>query len=267
MHDRLHRRDFLRAAALGSGGLGLGRLALRSLLAGETSTGIQTHFPATAKRVIYLFMHGGPSQLDLFDHKPALHKRHGEELPESVRGDQRLTGMTSGQASLPVTSSLFNFQQHGESGAWVSEALPHTASIVDELCFIHFDAHRSDQPRSRGHVDANRSTSRPGRPSLGAWTSYGLGSGKPATCRHSSCHAVGGVAPHVPPIRCTRGCGARGSCPPVTRVSSFRKSAATRCCISPTHRASIAVLRDGGSTGRAWPRLNRRRLQQNRGGS
>ena len=134
MHDRQHRRDLLRNAALGSSGFGLGQLALGSLLAGESSTNRKTHFAAKAKRVIYLFMHGGPSQMDLFDHKPELRKRHGEELPESVRGDQRLTGMTSGQKSLPVTSSLFKFRQHGESGAWISDALPQTAKIANELC-------------------------------------------------------------------------------------------------------------------------------------
>lgn len=174
MHDRQHRRDFLRTAALGSGGFGLGQLALRSLMAGETPSGMEIHVPVRAKRVIYLFMHGGPSQLDLFDHKPALNKLHGEELPDSVRGDQRLTGMTSGQASLPVTSSLFNFKQHGESGAWVSDALPHTASIADELCFIrsmHTEAINHDPAvtlMQTGHQQA-------GRPSFGAWASYGLG--------------------------------------------------------------------------------------------
>ena len=174
MHDRQHRRDLLRNAALGSSGFGLGQLALGSLLAGESSTNRKTHFAAKAKRVIYLFMHGGPSQMDLFDHKPELRKRHGEELPESVRGDQRLTGMTSGQKSLPVTSSLFKFRQHGESGAWISDALPQTAKIANELCFIrsmHTEAINHDPAvtlMQTGHQQA-------GRPSFGAWASYGLG--------------------------------------------------------------------------------------------
>jgi hypothetical protein len=174
MNDRQHRRDLLRNAVLGSSGFGLGQFALGSLLAGESSTNQGTHFAGKAKRVIYLFMHGGPSQIDLFDHKPELRKRHGAELPASVRGDQRLTGMTSGQKSLPVTSSLFNFRQHGESGAWISDALPHTAKIANELCFIrsmHTEAINHDPAvtlMQTGHQQA-------GRPSFGAWASYGLG--------------------------------------------------------------------------------------------
>ena len=120
-------------------------------------------------------MHGGPSQLDLFDHKPGLRALHGQELPASVRGDQRLTGMTSGQKSLPVTASLFNFQRHGQSGAWVSELLPHTAGIVDQLCFI-----RSMHTEAINHDPAvtflQTGSQQPGRPSFGAWASYGLGS-------------------------------------------------------------------------------------------
>ncbi|QDU38986.1 hypothetical protein Mal4_33180 [Maioricimonas rarisocia] len=175
MFDRQHRRAFLRNSVLGGSGVGLGQLALDSLLAGETTTPHGTHFPPKAKRVIYLFMHGGPSQLDLFDHKPQLRKRHGEELPESVRGDQRLTGMTSGQDSLPITSSLFKFRQHGGNGTWISDALPHTAKIADELCFIrsmHTEAINHDPAvtlMQTGHQQA-------GRPSFGAWASYGLGS-------------------------------------------------------------------------------------------
>src|SRR3954471_20978469 len=108
------RRQFFRRSAGGIGAAALGSLLGNSLASGAT------HFPAKAKRVIYLFMHGGPSQLDLFDHKPGLRALHGTELPDSVRGTQRLTGMTSGQKSLLVTSSLFDFKQHGQSGAWVS---------------------------------------------------------------------------------------------------------------------------------------------------
>ena len=128
-----------------------------------------------AKRVIYLFMHGGPSQLDLFDHKPALAARRGEELPDSVRGTQRLTGMTSGQKNFPVTPTVFQFARHGASGMWVSELLPHTARITDELCVIrslHTEAINHDPAVTMlqtGHQQ-------PGRPSFGAWTSYGLGS-------------------------------------------------------------------------------------------
>ena len=147
-------------------------------LLGESTAGenaVVRHHPARAKRIISLFMHGGPSQLDLFDHKPTLRKRHGEELPASVRGDQRLTGMTSGQKSKPVTSSIFSFTQHGQSDAWISELLPKTAEIVDDLCIVHSlhtDAINHDPTVTllqTGHQQ-------PGRPSFGAWASYGLGS-------------------------------------------------------------------------------------------
>jgi hypothetical protein len=125
--------------------------------------------------VIYLFMHGGPSQLDLFDHKPDLRRRHGEELPATLRGTQRLTGMTSGQQAFPITASLFQFARHGRSGAWVSELLPHTAGIVDELCFI-----RSMHTEAINHDPAvtllQTGHQQPGRPSFGSWASYGLGS-------------------------------------------------------------------------------------------
>ena len=171
------RRQFLRTSVLGSG---LGAASLGALLADERpaeprAAGNGLHHAPKAKRVIYLTMHGGPSQLDLFDHKPDLHKRHGEELPASVRGDQRLTGMTSGQNSLPVAASMFKFRQHGESGAWLSDALPHTGKVADELCFVrslHTEAINHDPALTllqTGHQQA-------GRPSFGAWASYGLGS-------------------------------------------------------------------------------------------
>lgn len=147
-------------------------MALASLM---NDAGAMTHFAPKAKRVIYLFMHGGPSQLDLFDHKPGLRKLHGQELPPSVRGDQRLTGMTSKQKTLPVTASIFDFARHGESGAWVSELLPHTARIVDDLCII-----RSMNTEAINHDPAvtflQTGHQQPGRPSFGAWASYGLGS-------------------------------------------------------------------------------------------
>ena len=163
----MNRRHFLSQA-----GVNVGGMALASLLNDANAV---THIAPKAKRVIYLFMHGGPSQLDLFDHKPGLKKLHGQELPPSVRGDQRLTGMTSGQKSLPITSSLFDFAQHGQSGAWVSELLPHTAKMVDELCFI-----RSMHTEAINHDPAvtflQTGHQQPGRPSFGAWLSYGLGS-------------------------------------------------------------------------------------------
>lgn len=173
MTTLLQRRQFILGTglSLGGSGLGIGGIALGSLL-GDSAAG--THFLAKAKRVIYLFMHGGPSQLDLFDDKPQLKKLHGQEIPASVVGDQRLTGMTSGQASKPVTASLFRFAQHGESGASVSELLPHTAKIVDDLCII-----RSMHTEAINHDPAvtylQTGHQQPGRPSFGAWLSYGLG--------------------------------------------------------------------------------------------
>lgn len=166
--EAMNRRCFLNQS-----GLSLGSVVLASLL-NESAANGRNHL-SRAKRIIYLFMHGGPSQLDLFDHKPGLRKRHGEELPPSVRGDQRLTGMTSGQESKPVTSSIFSFAQHGQSGAWVSELLPMTAKCVDDLCIV-----RSLNTEAINHDPAvtllQTGHQQPGRPSFGAWASYGLGS-------------------------------------------------------------------------------------------
>ena len=183
--------DFHRRQLLSSSGICLGSIALTSLLKAEqpvehafdNNRGLLSgsvghpigHLLAKAKRVIYLFMHGGPSQLDLFDFKPNLQKRHGDELPESVRGNQRLTGMTSGQKSFPVTPSLFAFSQHGKSGAWVSELLPHTGRIMDELCVIH-SMHTEAINHDPAVMLFQTGHQQPGRPSFGAWASYGLGS-------------------------------------------------------------------------------------------
>src|SRR5262249_33179700 len=125
------------------GRMGIGAAALATLLnedagAAQNDGGLAglPHFPPKAKRGIYLFQSGGPSQLELFDYKPRLYQLNGSELPGSVRQGQRLTSMTSAQSSFPVIPSLFKFAQHGKSGAWVSELLPHTARVVDQLCFI-----------------------------------------------------------------------------------------------------------------------------------
>ncbi len=166
MNGRLDRRSFFSQSSLALGGMALASLS-------EHGQAAQRTVPR-ARRIIYLFMHGGPSQLDLLDHKPGLQRLHGQELPDSVRGDQRLTGMTSNQQTLPVTSSLFEFQRHGQSGAWFSELLPHTGQIADELCIIrslHTEAINHDPAVTylqTGHQQ-------PGRPSFGAWLSYGLG--------------------------------------------------------------------------------------------
>jgi len=179
-NEKYTRRDFLTRTSLGLGALTLGSLINPAPVFGSFSNSVNQspklpHFPAKAKRIIYLFQSGAPSQLDLFDHKPLLKKLNGQELPESIRGGQRLTGMTAGQASFPLVSSIFNFKQHGESGAWMSDLMPHTSKIVDELCFI-----KSMYTEEINHDPAvtfiQSGSNLPGRPSMGSWISYGLGS-------------------------------------------------------------------------------------------
>ena len=162
-------------------GSGIGLAALASLLPferAEAATGGLPglpHFPPKAKRVIFLQQFGGPSQIDLFDYKPALRKLHGAELPDSVRNGQRITGMTSGQKSLPVAASTFGFAQYGKSGTWFSDLLPHTAKIADEIAVI-----KSVYTEAINHDPAmtfiQTGSQQPGRPSIGSWVSYGLGS-------------------------------------------------------------------------------------------
>ncbi len=169
------RRDFLTRTSLGLGTAGLASLLGSDAHAGATRGVLgTTHFPPRAKRVIYLFQSGAPSQLETFDYKPKLVEMNRQELPESIRQGQRLTGMSAGQASFPLAGSLFNFARHGQSGAWVSELLPHTAKIVDKLCFI-----RSLHTEAINHDPAatffQSGSQLPGRPSIGAWLSYGLG--------------------------------------------------------------------------------------------
>jgi len=177
----LTRRHFFGRSAAGIGGLALAALlnekafALRQALdvSGAGVAGFP-NFAPRAKRVIYLFQSGAPSQIDLFDHKPKLAGMHGVELPDSVRMGQRLTGMTSGQASFPIAPTKFKFAQHGKSGAWLSELLPHTAEIADELCFVktmHTEAINHDPAITFFQTGAQLA----GRPSIGAWISYGLG--------------------------------------------------------------------------------------------
>lgn len=175
-----NRRQFLRQSGLALGGLAFASMfsSAEALARSQVSTGgilPQPHFPPRIKRVIYLFQSGGPSQLDLFDPKPLLIEKNGEELPESVRQGQRLTGMTVGQKSFPLAGSQFAFQQHGQSGAWISELLPHTAGIADDLCFIksmHTEAINHDPAITFFQTGSQQ----PGRPSIGSWLSYGLGS-------------------------------------------------------------------------------------------
>jgi hypothetical protein len=185
--DKEFQLHLTRRQLFGLASSGIGIAALSSLLSGEaiadstrdSKTGGLAglpHFPPKAKRVIFLHQSGGPSQLDLFDYKPALKRLHGTELPDSIRQGQRITGMTSGQNSLPCVNPVFKFSQHGGSGAWVSELLPRTAAVVDELAII-----KSVNTEAINHDPAitfiQSGSQQPGRPSMGAWTSYGLGSG------------------------------------------------------------------------------------------
>ncbi|MDH5603901.1 MAG: DUF1501 domain-containing protein, partial [Cyclobacteriaceae bacterium] len=136
----LNRRQFLEKSSMGLGLAALGTLSgLPDLIAGDLEDkGVlgKTHFPARAKRVIFLFQSGGPSQLDLFDYKPTLIKQHGKELPDSVRQGQRLTGMSGDQSSLPLVGTPYSFKQHGNSGNMMSELLPYTSTVADELCIV-----------------------------------------------------------------------------------------------------------------------------------
>ncbi len=178
MSDLCDIRDS-RRQFIGRSACGIGTAALASLLAAEaTASGGQPGIPQQApraKRMIWLTQAGAPSQLELFDHKPVLRDRYDTDLPDSVRRGQRLTGMTSGQARLPVCPSIYRFSPHGESGMWLSEILTHTARIADQICLVrsmHTEAINHDPAMTllqTGHQIS-------GRPSLGAWLSYGLGS-------------------------------------------------------------------------------------------
>ena len=178
-----NQRLTTRRNLLGRSTTGLGALAVCSLL-GREAMGANLlqggdssvpHFAPRAKRVIYMFMSGGPSHIDLFDYKPAMRELHGKELPESIRRGQRLTTMTSGQTSFPCVAPMFDFKRHGQHQTWVSELLPHTAKIVDDICLI-----KSMKTEAINHDPAityiNTGSQQPGKASMGSWLSYGLGS-------------------------------------------------------------------------------------------
>ena len=169
------RRRFLAQSAGGLGALALASMTPAIGGGPPTLASRQPHFAPRAKRIISLFQSGGPSQLDLFDDKPLLRRCNGEELPDSIRRGQRLTGMSGNQSTLPLAGSQFKFKRHGECGMWVSELLPHTADIVDKLCFVrsmHTDAINHDPAITFFQTGSEIA----GRPSLGSWVSYGLGS-------------------------------------------------------------------------------------------
>jgi hypothetical protein len=178
----LTRRHFFGRLSTGIGSLALASVLNPKLFAAEAAAVTASHgtlptfhFAPKAKRIIYLFMSGGPSHIDLFDHKPKLQGFHGQQLPASIRMGQRLTGMTSGQSSFPCVAPMVGFKQYGKSGTWISDLLPNTAKIVDDICIIksmNTEAINHDPAVTfiqTGHQQA-------GRPSLGAWLSYGIGS-------------------------------------------------------------------------------------------
>ena len=172
----MSRRGFLNSFGVGLGGMALGSLLADSSSA-VASDGVLTalHHAPGAKCVIFLFQSGGPSQMDLFDYKPVLNEKHGTELPDEIRRGQRLTAMSGNQSSLPLVGSPFKFAQYGESGAWLSELLPHTATVADDLCFIK-SMHTEAINHGPGVTFVQTGSQIPGRPSMGAWLSYGLGS-------------------------------------------------------------------------------------------
>ncbi len=173
------RRHFFRTGALGLGSAALASLLPEMAAARDAATahgGLPglPHFPPKAKRAIYLFMNGGPSQQDLWDYKPKMAEMFDKDLPESIRNGQRLTTMTSGQTRFPVAPTKYKFKQYGKAGVWVSELLPWTAKSVDDLCLIksvHTEAINHDPAVT--YICTGQQ--QPGRPSLGAWLSYGLG--------------------------------------------------------------------------------------------
>ncbi|MDI1312130.1 DUF1501 domain-containing protein [Prosthecobacter sp.] len=174
LQDRLNRRIFLKNSSSA-----IGAAALGSLLHDEASAASPArffpNFAPKAKRIIYLFQSGAPSQLDLFDPKPKMEKRRAEDLPASIRQGQRLTTMTSGQKAFPVAPSIFKFAQHGQGGVWLSELFPHLSTVADEMCVI-----RSMFTEAINHDPAitfcQTGSQLAGRPSIGSWLSYGLGS-------------------------------------------------------------------------------------------
>ena len=174
----INRRRFLSRLGWGIGSVALGSLLIPDLFSGSEEENMMSRLPMfapRAKRIIYLFQNGAPSQLDLFDYKPLLQKMQGEDLPASVRGGQRLTGMTANQTKFPLAGTYFKFDQYGQSRAWLSELLPHTAGVVDDLCFVksmYTEAINHDPALTFFQTGAQQGN----RPSMGSWLSYGLGS-------------------------------------------------------------------------------------------
>ncbi|MDB4373260.1 DUF1501 domain-containing protein [Akkermansiaceae bacterium] len=178
------RRQFLLRTGNGIGAAALSTMLNPSLIGSAMGEGMQQygglpsipHFPGKAKRVIYMFMAGGPSHIDLFDYKPIQRKLHGTELPDSVRQDQRLTGMSSGQKSFPCVAPMFEFGQYGEHQTWVNkDLLPHTAGVVDKITIVK-SLHTEAVNHDPAITFINTGAQQQGKPSMGAWLSYGMGS-------------------------------------------------------------------------------------------
>ena len=175
-----YQLNLTRRHLLTNAGKSLGAAALAALsgsgarIVSAANPLLNTHYRPKAKHVIYLFFSGGPSHIDMFDYKPKMREFHGEELPESIRNGQRLTGMTSGQTSFPCVAPMFNFKRRGQHGTYVNEILPHIGSIADEITIV-----KSIHTEAINHDPAityiNTGVQQPGKPSLGAWLSYGLG--------------------------------------------------------------------------------------------
>jgi len=176
----INRRHFFKKAAMGMGGVALGSLMIPDLFTGSNKTAIQPtlglkHFASKAKRIIMLTQNGAPSQLESFDYKPKLRDMFGQELPDSVRGEQRLTGMTANQKSYPLVGSKVDFKQYGKSGTYISDLFPNIAKITDDICVIksmHTDAINHDPALTFLQTGSQVGS----RPSMGSWLSYGLGS-------------------------------------------------------------------------------------------
>ena len=175
----INRRRFLSKLSLGIGSIALGSLLIPDLFGNKTDEELLLsglpQFAPKAKRIIYLFQNGAPSQLDLFDYKPKLIEMFGQDLPESIRMGQRLTGMTADQKKFPLAGSTFKFDQYGQSKAWMSELLPYTSKVVDDLCFVksmYTEAINHDPALTFLQTGAQVGN----RPSMGSWLSYGLGS-------------------------------------------------------------------------------------------
>ena len=177
------RRQMIGLGARGLGALGAASLLNPSILQAASSqtnnqftgTLLAPHFKPTAKRVIYLFLSGGPSHIDMYDYHPKMREIHGTELPDSIRNGQRITGMTSGQKSFPCVAPMFEFSRHGQNGSWFSEIIPNIASLADDITLVK-SVHTEAINHDPAITAINTGSQQPGKPSMGAWLDWGMGS-------------------------------------------------------------------------------------------